>query len=93
MAATPRSLNAQFLQKPLLQDRNFEGFGTLFSAEYDPVARSLGLTINGTRWDQRLDAFREGRRVADYENSPTMQAAIVYDCAAPTQQHRVADDG
>lgn len=74
MRATPRTLNAQFLKKPLLQDRYAQGFGTLFTAEYDPVARSLGLTILGDRWDQTLDTFAEGRRDVDY--GQTMSARI-----------------
>ncbi len=66
LRVSPRKLNRQFLKRPLLQDRYAEGFGTLFTAEYDPKARTLGLTIDGTRWDQALDAFTEGRREARY---------------------------
>ncbi|MCQ0092446.1 C45 family autoproteolytic acyltransferase/hydolase [Roseovarius sp. M141] len=77
MDAVPRTLNAQFLKKPLLQDRYAQGFGTLFTAEYDPVARSLGLTIRGARWDQTLGAFAEGQRVADYgDATPARMPAI-----------------
>lgn len=65
----PDTLNAQFLKAPLLQDRYAEGFGTLFTAEYQPLRRSLGLTIKGARWDQTLDAFEEGRRIVDYADS------------------------
>lgn len=63
---SPRHLNRQFLQKPLLQDRYQQGFGTLFTAEYRPKSRSLGLTICAERWDQSLDAFEEGQRIVDY---------------------------
>ncbi|MGB5863305.1 MAG: C45 family peptidase [Sulfitobacter sp.] len=62
----PRKLNRQFLKAPLLQDRYAEGFGTLFTAEYDPKRLSLGLTLNGERWDQRLAEFDEGQRVVNY---------------------------
>ncbi len=66
MRIKPRKLNRQFLKSPLLQDRYAQGFGTLFTAEYDPKARTLGLTLNGTRWDQAIDDFAEGQRVVDY---------------------------
>ncbi|MCX7561307.1 C45 family autoproteolytic acyltransferase/hydrolase [Sulfitobacter sp. F26204] len=62
----PRKLNRQFLKPPLLQDRYSQGFGTLFTAEYDPRALTLGLTLMGERWDQRLHDFTEGQRVVDY---------------------------
>ena len=62
----PRKLNRQFLKSPLLQNRYAEGFGTLFTAEYDPKNGTLGLTIMGDRWDQALDAFKEGQRIANY---------------------------
>lgn len=66
LTTEPSDLNAQFLKHPLLQDRYAEGFGTLFTAEYDPKRGSVGLTINGVRWDQTLEAFAEGQRSADY---------------------------
>ena len=62
----PRKLNRQFLKSPLLQDRYAQGFGTLFTAEYDPKALTLGLTLRGERWDQAIHDFTEGQRVVDY---------------------------
>lgn len=62
----PRKLKRHFLKSPLLQDRYAEGFGTLFTAEYDPKKRSLGLTLNGAHWRHQLDAFQEGQRSIDY---------------------------
>lgn len=62
----PRKLNRQFLKSPLIQDRYTLGFGTLFTAEYDPKAGAVGLTMRGARWDLSLDGFREGERVVDY---------------------------
>lgn len=62
----PRNLNRQFLKAPLLQDRYHEGFGSLFTSEYDPKSLALGLTIAGHRWDQSLEAFEEGQHVAHY---------------------------
>ena len=62
----PRKLNRQFLKAPLLQDRYAQGFGTLFTAEYNPRALTLGLTIMGKRWNQTLHEFAEGQRIVDY---------------------------
>ena len=70
MRSSPRELNRQFLKRPLLQDRYSEGFGTLFTAEYDPNAGTLGLTIDGRRWNQSIAAFTEGRRKAVYAAKP-----------------------
>ncbi|SEV93392.1 Predicted choloylglycine hydrolase [Cognatiyoonia koreensis] len=69
LKATPRNLGKLFLEKPLRQDRYAQGFGTLFTAEYDPKARSLVLWMNGERWDQSLDAFQERQHVADYSHA------------------------
>lgn len=62
----PRKLNRQFLKAPLLQDRYAQGFGTLFTAEYDPRALTLGLTIKDERWDQAIHEFSEGQRTVDF---------------------------
>ncbi|RYH03308.1 hypothetical protein EU805_06185 [Salipiger sp. IMCC34102] len=69
-----RDLADRFLEAPLIQTRYGEGFGTLFTAEYDPRALSLALTIAGDRWDQSLNAFEEGQRTADYAGG-TLAAA------------------
>lgn len=74
LRVAPRRLNREFLRAPLLQDRYGEGFGTLFTAEYSPIPRTLGLTLNGERWDQSLDAFEEGQRIAHYGKSRTLSA-------------------
>ena len=55
-------LRAQFTSMPLRQDRYSEGFGTLFTAEYDPVTRRMALIWPDETWNQSLGAFREGRR-------------------------------
>ncbi|WP_298862092.1 C45 family peptidase [uncultured Sulfitobacter sp.] len=70
----PRELNRQFLKPPLLQDRYAQGFGTLFTAEYDPRALTLGLTLKGDRWDQALHDFSEGQRTVDYEQGTMPKA-------------------
>lgn len=75
----PRKLNSQFLKPPLLQDRYAQGFGTLFTAEYDPRALTLGLTLNGERWDQAIHDFSEGQRIVDYamgDASPVTYDAV-----------------
>lgn len=72
----PRKLNRQFLKSPLLQNRYAEGFGTLFTAEYDPKALTLGLTLKGERWDQAIDSFAEGQRVVDYVQGNSLGAQL-----------------
>ncbi|MBR2656867.1 MAG: hypothetical protein IKD58_10335 [Loktanella sp.] len=66
MRAMPSDLNIEFLKPPLLQDRYAEGFGTLFTAEYDPKAGTVGLTMNKQRWVQSLEDFEESQRIIDY---------------------------
>lgn len=75
LRVTPRRLNREFLRTPLLQDRYAEGFGTLFTAEYSPMTRALGLTLKGERWEQSLDAFQEGQRIVDYAGTETSEVA------------------
>jgi predicted choloylglycine hydrolase len=84
LRSKPRKLNRQFLKSPLLQDRYDQGFGTLFTAEYDPKARTLGLTLNGERWDQALHDFVEGQRVVEYaqrerSNAPLFAGGASYE--------------
>jgi predicted choloylglycine hydrolase len=71
MQVTPRSLSRLFVAAPLHQDRYSEGFGTLFTAEYDPVARTMSLLWPDARWDQSLDAFQEGQRRITYAETNT----------------------
>jgi predicted choloylglycine hydrolase len=61
-----RDLHRAFSELPLRQDRYAEGFGTLFTAEYDPDARSMRLIWPGQEWLQSLASFREGQRIIDY---------------------------
>jgi predicted choloylglycine hydrolase len=95
MRTPPRLLNRQFLKPPLLQDRYGEGFGTLFTAEYNPADRSLGLTMLGTRWDQSIDTFQEGQRVVDYSASSAGETGPVlvdWSMAARIDWNAVAND-
>ena len=66
LRGAPRSLSHQFRRPPLLQDRYTEGFGTLFTAAYDPKALTLDLILPDGTWSQSLDDFREGQRVVTY---------------------------
>jgi len=66
LRSEPRSLIHQFLKRPLLQDRYTEGFGTLFTAEYNPAAKSLCLIWRESRWDISLDDFQERQEVIAY---------------------------
>ena len=61
-----RDLHAVFTAAPLRQDRYSEGFGTLFTAEYDPVAKSMRLIWPEESWHQSLSQFQEGQRVIDF---------------------------
>lgn len=66
----PRDLLDAFLERPLHQDRYAEGFGTLFTAAYDPAARSMCLAWPDQRWPQSLEEFVEGQRIISYDRKP-----------------------
>ncbi|MGY9047443.1 hypothetical protein P775_12395 [Puniceibacterium antarcticum] len=74
LQVAPEALKHQFLQHPLHQDRYIEGFGTLFTAEYNPGTRAMSLLWPKARWDQSLAAFKEGRRVVDYARGRVSEA-------------------
>ncbi|TMV07415.1 C45 family autoproteolytic acyltransferase/hydolase [Arenibacterium halophilum] len=69
-----RDLHTTFSGPPLLQDRYSEGFGTLFTAEYDPLERSLRLIWPDKDWYQTLAQFDEGQTVIDYALSDRSNA-------------------
>ncbi len=62
----PSGLAHRFKQAPLKQDRYAEGFGTLFTAEYEPLRRHMTLHWDGDIWEQSLDAFKEGSKDVRY---------------------------
>ncbi|MFX0547256.1 C45 family autoproteolytic acyltransferase/hydrolase [Roseovarius sp. S1116L3] len=66
LPSSARDLHIAFTSAPLRQDRFSEGFGTLFTAEYDPDARSLRLIWPDEDWHQSLARFEEGRRLIDF---------------------------
>lgn len=62
----PDALAKHFLEAPLLRHDYDRGFGTLFTAEYDPVGRSMALRWPGEDWRQSLADFSEGSRTIRY---------------------------
>jgi len=62
----PDALGEAFLVSPLFQKNYNEGFGTLFTAVYDPASCGLTLRWPGQDWHQTLDSFAEGRREVNY---------------------------
>ncbi len=67
-AAAPDKLVPLFLDSPLYQTDYAGGFGTLFTADYDPVRRSLALVWPDRRWSFSLADFREGSRLVTYDS-------------------------
>lgn len=76
LQAGPRDLGRHFHKEPLRQMRYSQGFGTLFTAEYDPKLRSLLLSMNGKRWHQTIDRFQEGQHTADYSHTSVSDATV-----------------
>lgn len=64
--SAPAELAALFRKAPLKQNRYSEGFGTLFTAEYEPLRSRMTLFWEGDVWMQALDAFEEGRKLIKY---------------------------
>lgn len=70
----PHTLGNAFLRSPLRQDRYAAGFGTLFTADYDPAARAMTLRWPDQDWPQSIAAFTEGRREIAYHDGDTQPA-------------------
>lgn len=68
-APQPASLAAQFLEGPLFQTNFAAGFGTLFTAEYNPDAPAMTLHWPTGEWVQNLNDFQEGQRVIGYDQT------------------------
>lgn len=62
LETTAAELHKSFTSGPLHQDRFGEGFGTLFTAEYDPEVGTMRLIWPHEEWRQSLSAFQEGSR-------------------------------
>ncbi|MCB2052997.1 MAG: hypothetical protein KDE35_01985 [Geminicoccaceae bacterium] len=73
----PAELARAFLRPPLFQTAHAACFGTLFTADYDPVEGALALCWPGATWHQRLDEFREGRRVVRYGSRPRKPGIVL----------------
>lgn len=70
----PPTLADQFMKAPLFQENYAQGFGTLFTAEYDPKACGMVLHWPNGTWAQTLDGFQEGSRVVSYGgNAPVSE--------------------
>ncbi len=76
--SSPDVLAAKFMESPLFQSNYTQGFGTLFTAEYDPEKGGMTLHWPTGTWAQTLDAFKEGTRTITYEAT----AAETYDWVA-----------
>ncbi|MBT8424766.1 MAG: C45 family peptidase [Silicimonas sp.] len=79
----PSDLGQRFLDTPLYQHRHREGFGTLFTADYDPRRRRLELLWPRETWVQSLEDFSEGSREVRYDN---------VDCDVATFQGDTSDE-
>lgn len=64
--SVPADLAREFQNAPLKQDRYSEGFGTLFTAEFEPLLSTMTLYWERDVWRQSLDAFEEGRKIIVY---------------------------
>ena len=64
----PADLHKRFMSAPLYQSDYANGFGTLFTADYDPVGRGLVLRWPTETWVQSLSSFHEGSRRITYES-------------------------
>ncbi|WP_209425248.1 C45 family peptidase [Pararhodobacter sp. SW119] len=91
LASPPQTLHAQFLKAPLRQDRFDAGFGTLFTAEYDPVRGSMRLLWPKEQWHQSLDAFVEGRRTVSLVTPVAVPTQTRPACTAPAPAADVPD--
>ena len=61
---------AALLQPPLFQTRYRRGYGTLYSAVYQPIARTVELLWQDQRWQQSLLAPQAGEREIVFPAGP-----------------------
>ena len=99
LSIRPSEMLDDFLLPPLRQNRYAEGFGTLFTAEYDPGAGRLCLAWPEERWTQTLSDFREGRREIRYDAATaapvtpgSSSSAVDWAHAARIDWNRLAQD-
>jgi len=60
---------AAFLRPPLYSTAFAQGFGTLYTAVYEPRPRAMRLCWPGVNWALQLDAFAEGVREVRYPSA------------------------
>ncbi len=70
-AETAERFRRRFLEPPTYQVFRPGGWGTLYTAVYDPVARSAEYCWPGGMWTQSLADFRESTVAIDYTAHPT----------------------
>jgi len=63
---TPERLSDEFLKPPLFQRNYSDSMGTLFTADYNPLALTLELRWQSTSWHQSLSNFREQTRLVNF---------------------------
>jgi hypothetical protein len=78
----PEDLAARFLDTPLFQSRYDEGFGTLFTAEYDPRELGLRLIWREGDWRFRMNDFVEGTRLVRYQGATVTNFSAHFDAMA-----------
>jgi predicted choloylglycine hydrolase len=64
---------AAFLEPPLRSTQYAAGFGTLYTAAYDPAEGRAELAWPGSSWELSLADFREGSRTARIPSSNALQ--------------------
>ena len=72
--ASAEAMLRQMLRPPVFQTSFARGYGTLYTAIYNPVAGSAELVWQDTRWPQSHANFREGSRVARYGDATAAPA-------------------
>ncbi len=82
---------SRFLSEPLRQRDYAGGFGTLFTAAYDPGRRAMRLVWDEDGMDQSLDAFSEGTTTIRYDDAGPAPAPSLADAVAAVPPARRAD--
>lgn len=75
----PDSIVKAFLLPPLFQRRYAEGFGTLFTAEYDPCNARVTMHWQTDKWTQSFDDFQE-------RHAEVIRYSASFDSGAPGEK-------
>lgn len=78
----------RFLDAPLHQSDYANGFGTLFTAAYEPARREMRLVWPGERLHQTLDGFDEGSRSIEYASGAPIAVPSLADLVAAVPASR-----